>query len=248
MLPRVFKTGNGAPGDIVPVMDADGHHFARVLRVKEGEPVVVAMDNGPWLGHVYTVSTGDIEVRIEQPYRTAEPNCRVVLVQGVAKGDKMDTILQKSVETGVDSLIVFQAARSVVRLDGKVEGKLDRWRKVIREAAMQAQRDLIPSLHYAPNGLTLLDILRSQGIEQVIVLDEAEESTGLITALKRFGDAATKRAVLVGPEGGWGDDERTLFRSVSASFVTLGPRILRTETAGGVALAIALAHFGDMGG
>lgn len=249
MLPRIFLDGQGFAGEVLSIGDDDGHHFARVLRVEVQEPVVVAMDNGPWLGRICAVGNHSIDVILESTYRSAEPLSSITVVQGVAKGDKMDVIMQKCTEIGASGFTVYQAKRSVARLDGKVAGKLARWRKVVREAAMQGQRDVIPPIDFAADGPALVGLLQSHGINHAIVLDEVADSTSLQSALSNVGTPHTKRALLVGPEGGWSDEDRTCFKGFEVvSFVTLGPRILRTETAGATALAIALAHFGDMGG
>ncbi|WP_067622008.1 RsmE family RNA methyltransferase [Alicyclobacillus acidiphilus] len=249
MLPRVFVEGVGAPGQLVRVEGEDGHHYARVLRVQPGEEIVIAMDNGPWLAAIERVSGSSVDVRLHAAYPPSEPRAPLVLVQGIAKGDKMESILQKGTEIGAISFVVYQAARSVAKLDGKVEVKLDRWRKIIREAAMQSQRDRVPTLTYARSSAALRAHLGELGVEQTLILDEDERTCGILEALRGYGDERATRALLVGPEGGWSDEERTEFAAFpNASHITLGRRILRTETAGLVGLSVTLAHFGDMGG
>lgn len=252
MLPRVFLDVPGGVSRVVTLVGEDGHHFARVLRVKSGEPLVVVTQEGPWLGEISAVAKDTVDVCLKQPYARAEPQCEVVVVQGLAKGDKMETIVQKCTEVGAALFVLYQADRSVVKLAGKVEAKLARWQKVAQEAAMQAQRDKVPVIRYEPKLAQLCESLIAEGVEQLVVLDEAEDAIGLTTALSRVpmeGDRQVKRALFVGPEGGWSDAERDYFASCEkACLVTLGPRILRTETAGVVGLAVTLAHFGDMGG
>lgn len=249
MLPRVFITATGALGATCRVEGEDGHHYARVLRVKPGEQLVAAMRDGPWLAQITEVSANGVQLRLEAPYRSAEPTASVTLVQGVAKGDKMETVIQKCTEIGAASFIAYQAQRSVVRLQAKADSKLLRWHKVAREAAMQSQRDRVPEISYAQNLAELCRMLKQDDVEQILVLDEAEEATGLVSALARVNGATAKRALLIGPEGGWSDAERDVLRQLErTTLITLGPRILRTETAGAAALAVTLAHFGDMGG
>lgn len=249
MLPRAFVDGQGGKGHLVQVVGEDGHHYARVLRVRAGEEVVVAMTDGPWLGEIENVDGSAVGVRLREPYPSSEPVAPFVLVQGIAKGDKMESILQKCTEVGAVSFVVYQADRSVAKLDGKVDAKLDRWRKIIREAAMQSQRDRVPTLAYAQTTEDLKQQLNDLYVEHMLVLDEDEHALGIREALAQTGGAETKRALLVGPEGGWSDAERTRFASLgSVANVTLGRRILRTETAGLVGLSVTLAHFGDMGG
>lgn len=249
MLPRVFLDALGAQQELVSLQGEDSHHFARVLRVKPGEPLVAAMTNGPWLAEVRDVVDKNVTIQLIEPYPTSEPKAHLTLVQGVAKGDKMETIFQKSTEIGAGAFIAYQADRSVAKLTGKVESKLSRWQKVCREAAMQSQRDVVPTVSYSSNLAQTCDALRAKGIEHFLFLDEDEQMTGIVSALAKVGDGTTKRALFVGPEGGWTEEERALLQSYpETSIVTLGRRILRTQTAGATAIAITLAHFGDMGG
>ncbi|GMA56150.1 16S rRNA (uracil1498-N3)-methyltransferase [Alicyclobacillus sacchari] len=248
MLPRIFVEGQGETGMMLRIGGDDGRHFARVLRVRPGERLVVAMDDGPWLGEIAAVEQADVVVSLHGRHLASEPAAQFVLVQGMAKGDKMESILQKCTEIGAISFVVYQAERSVARIDGKVEAKLERWRKIIREAAMQAQRDCVPDLTYVKSLSDLARLLQGKGVTQTLLLDEMEQAQGLRSALQMVATDGA-RALLVGPEGGWADAERDAFmRLPGACAVTLGRRILRTETAGMAALAAALMHFGDMGG
>ncbi|GMA60013.1 RsmE family RNA methyltransferase [Alicyclobacillus fastidiosus] len=252
MLPRVFVDAPGGASRVVTLAGDDGHHFARVLRVQNGEPLVVVTPTGPWLGEISAVAKDAVDVFLKEPYPSAEPRCEVVVVQGLAKGDKMETIVQKCTEVGASLFVLYGADRSVVKLAGKVEAKLARWQKVAREAAMQSQRDKVPVIRYESKLALVCESLIAEGVEQLVVLDEAEDAVGLTTALSKVpveGDRRIKRALFVGPEGGWSEAERDYFASCEkACLVTLGRRILRTETAGVVGLAVTLAHFGDMGG
>ncbi|EJY57046.1 hypothetical protein URH17368_0231 [Alicyclobacillus hesperidum URH17-3-68] len=248
MLPRVFVEGIGEPGRTVAIGGEDGRHFARVLRVRPGERLVIALDDGPWLGEIVAVEQSAVAVCLRERYPISEPAAGFVVVQGMAKGDKMESILQKCTEIGAISFVVYQAERSVARIEGKVEVKLGRWRKIVREAAMQAQRDRIPDVAYAKTLPDLARLLESKGVTHSLVLDELERARGFRSALQEA-PGALVRAIVIGPEGGWADAERDALHSLpGACTVTLGPRILRTETAGMAALAAALMHFGDMGG
>lgn len=250
MLPRLFLDIDGREGARVWVGGEDGHHFSRVLRARPGEALVAAAANGPFWAEIADVRPGEICVHLRERAPSSEPSGAFVLVQGLAKGDKMDTILQKCTEIGAVGFVVFEAERSVAKLGGgaKVEHKLARWRKVVREAAMQAQRDVVPFVEWAGHFAEALHGLREYGVEDVLVLDEEERAKGLVSAI-RASQAKGPRAVVVGPEGGLGPEERLRARADSrCQLVTLGPRILRTETAGAAALAIALAETGDMGG
>ncbi|SIS66843.1 RsmE family RNA methyltransferase [Alicyclobacillus vulcanalis] len=250
MLPRLFVDEMASAGDAIWVGGEDGHHFSRVLRASLGEALVVCGPGGPFFAEVAEVRPGEICVRLRERAPSHEPKRSFVLVQGLAKGEKMDVIVQKSTEVGAAGIVVFEGERSVVRLSGeaKVAQKLARWRKIAREAAMQSQRDVVPFVAWAPALDAALAALEARGIRLALVLDEEEKATGFLSAI-RDGALDGGAAIVVGPEGGLSPAERALARGdARCRTVTLGPRILRTETAGLVALAIALAETGDMGG
>ncbi|WP_206885625.1 RsmE family RNA methyltransferase [Alicyclobacillus mali (ex Roth et al. 2021)] len=249
MLPRLFLDAQVDEGSRVWVSGEDGHHFSRVLRARPGEDLVVCAANGPFWAEIAEVRSGEVCVHLRERAPSNEPRQRFVLVQGLAKGEKMDVILQKCTEIGAWGFVVFEAERSVVKLSGpKVDQKLARWRKVVREAAMQAQRDVVPFVVFAPNFSTSLAVIAEHEVQRVLVLDEEERERGIRSAMRAQG-AGNRTAVVVGPEGGLASGERRLAKQdARCQTVTLGPRILRTETAGAVALAIALAESGDMGG
>ncbi|MDI9259337.1 RsmE family RNA methyltransferase [Alicyclobacillus sendaiensis] len=250
MLPRLFLDVRVEEGALVWVSGEDGHHFSRVLRARPGEALVVCAANGPFRAEVAAVRPGEICVHLRERAPSSEPRRRLILVQGLAKGDKMDAILQKCTEIGAWGFVVFEAERSVVKLSGaaKVEQKLARWRKVVREAAMQAQRDVVPFVAWAQSFSASLAALGAHEVDHVLVLDEEERDRGIRSAI-RGGPENARIAVVVGPEGGLARGERQMAKEDARCLtVTLGPRILRTETAGAVAIAIALAESGDMGG
>lgn len=250
MLPRVFIDAMGAPVADLVIRGEDGRHFAKSLRVKPGEQLVAAMINGPWLGDIVDVSGNDVRVRLNRPWPSSEPSAKVILVQSLAKGDKMESILQKCTEVGVSGFVAYEAERSVSRIGAKVDSKLMRWQKVIRESAMQSQRDAIPEIAYEDDLPRVCSALLASGVHHLLVLDETERATGIKTALRGLTDEGSPHvALFVGPEGGIGERERQQLQKFAlATTVTLGPRVLRTETAGAVAAAIILAEYNDMGG
>ncbi|MBX5436458.1 MAG: 16S rRNA (uracil(1498)-N(3))-methyltransferase [Alicyclobacillaceae bacterium] len=306
MMPRVFWPGPLQPGQSVTVGGDDGHHFARVLRVRPGEVVAVAASTGaagdaagrrlaadsavgdspfaggsPFSSGVYLAEVeavdpreGEVRIRVGQPLPSREATHRVYVVQGLAKGDKIELIVQKCTEVGVAGIVVTPAERSVARLPAdRASQRLERWRKVAREAAAQAQRDRVPEVWFLETG-QLAGWLEALGRRQVLLLDEAAAgwpavpsvregdayprgALGLRAALRRCpepGDGAASgeaaaTVLVVGPEGGWTDAERRLWQDqFGAVAVSLGPRILRTETAGVVAASAVLYEYGELGG
>lgn len=254
MMPRVFRTDALSVGQSVAITGEDGHHFARVLRVRPGEEVAVATPGGTYLATVEQVVSADAQVTIQivSQLSSHEPEQRVYLLQGLPKGDKLDLIIQKCTEVGVAGVFLLKTKRSVVQLDAKkASAKMSRWERVAKEAASQAQRDRVPSIRYLDSLSDVQSLFASIGKVRVLLLDEDEQVQGIRSALQVVHrDPGNPPIVIaVGPEGGWDDEERIWWHNVMGSqSVSLGPRILRTETAGVVAVSAALYEFGELGG
>ncbi len=253
-MPRVFLHTTIALGDVVTIAGDEGHHYSRVLRAQSSEPIAVVGDGVPYLGTVLTADsrTGELTVKIESRMEPHEPSIRVSVVQGLAKGDKIEEIIEKCTESGAYRFVIFPSLRSVVRLDDtKLENRLVRWRKVAREAAAQSQRDIVPEVTYTADKESLLRDLSESARSAVLFLDESENTLGIRQALEAIKNDGLVRsiALVIGPEGGFADEERDWFRTkIGALPITLGPRILRTENAGLMALSATLYEYGDMGG
>ncbi|WP_290586989.1 RsmE family RNA methyltransferase [Alicyclobacillus sp.] len=250
-MPRVFVDEPITPGARHTVGGEDGHHYARVLRVRRGEVLAVASGGRAYRCEVAAVDAraGRVDIVVGDPLPPAEPRRPVFLLQGLAKGDKIESVIQHNTEAGAAGFCVLAAARSVVRLDARrAEERCVRWRRVAREAAAQAQRDIVPEVGFAGQLDQAMAWLSARGVARVLLLDELESARGFRQALEEAsagegGGAAI--AVAVGPEGGWDDRERTRFLELGAVAVTLGPRILRTETAGLAAVSAILYHDGE---
>ena len=246
MMPRIFSQESLSIDHHFTITGSDAHHFARVLRVRPGEEVAVATPQGTYLAVVDSVHAAGpaVSVLVKSPLPSHESQQRVFLIQGLPKGDKLETILQKCTEVGVAGILVMQAKRSVVQLDEKkAASRLQRWERVAQEAASQSQRDTVPVLEYAPAAKDVKRLLEKMGSVQVLLLDEDEQRTGIKGALKTIKESnpANVIAVAVGPEGGWDDSERVWWQNeIGAICVSIGPRILRTETAGVVAATAVL--------
>lgn len=251
-MPRVFVDDPLATGAAYCLRGADGHHYARVLRVQPGEALAVAGSAGPFLGEVVAVDPrqGEVFLHIKEPLPRHEPQHAVWLVQGLAKGDKIEAVIQHGTELGAAGFLVYAAARSVVRLDARrAAEKCARWQRIAREAAGQAQRDRVPVVAWAPDWAALQVWLDQIGNRRVAWLDEEEQTFSLRQCLSRWDEAAlpAPTVLAVGPEGGWSDAERDAWRALGACGVTLGPRTLRTETAGWAALSAVFFHYGELG-
>lgn len=260
MMPRVFVDATLRSGQSVTVAGDDGHHFARVLRAKIGEPMVVAGQGHAFLGEIAHVDAqaGQVTLTLGESLPPHEPTTRILLLQALAKGDKVEEILQKCTEAGVTDFVVMATDRSVVQLDDrKATARLMRWQRLVREAAAQSQRDRVPTVAYTRSQAETEERVRWFQADCVLLLDELETQRGIQIFLqaKLRSDVAgpdwapRSIAVAVGPEGGWTDAERAWMASaLEATSITLGPRIFRTETAGLAAVCAILSQAGDMGG
>lgn len=228
---------------VMTISGMDAHHIVDVLRMQPGERVQVAADDGiRFVAEITETGRNTVTVQsVEILHESHEPSVRIALLQGLAKGEKMDWIVQKAVEVGVTDLYPVAMAHSVVRLEsGRAEKKIERWQKIAESAAKQSKRDVVPRVHPV---LPLGQALDDAACDLNILAYESEDKTGL-KAVLRAHSGARSVAALIGPEGGIATEEAELARAHGAVAASLGPRILRTETAGLVA-AVAILYETD---
>ncbi|MBJ6802051.1 16S rRNA (uracil(1498)-N(3))-methyltransferase [Geomonas propionica] len=245
---RSFFLGDNAVGDGEATVTGELYrHMARVLRLKEGVEVeLVDGDGRRHSGVIAEVGAKSLTVRIDATTAAPEPEpgLRITLYQGLPKGDKLDLILQKCTELGIAEVVTFDAARSVVKLRGeKTAGKQARFEKIVQEAARQCGRSSAPRVAI---GGSLKEVLRDAPQTVKLLLWEGEEKTTLRECLERY-QAPESVAVVVGPEGGLTTEEVATALACGFTPVTLGKRILRTETAGLALVSILQFHWGDLG-
>ncbi|WP_213600646.1 16S rRNA (uracil(1498)-N(3))-methyltransferase [Pseudoxanthomonas japonensis] len=218
------------------------NHLARVLRLREGDACVLF--NGD--GHDYDARLTAISKRgvvadiVGARAIDNESPLRVILLQGIARGEKMDLILQKATELGVAAIIPVMAERTEVKLDAeRTEKRVAHWRSVIASACEQSGRARLPSLS-AP--ASLADAARDVGTGATkLTLDPTGD-----VALATVEIASGAVVVAIGPEGGWSPRDRDTLSAAGFTGLRLGPRILRTETAGLAAIAALQSRFGDL--
>lgn len=223
--------------------EAASAHLVRVLRQEPGD--ACTLFNGD--GNDYQariISIGKRETRLlvgsSAPVDRESP-LRVVLLQGIARGEKMDLILQKATELGVHEVRPLFSDRSEVKLDGpRAEKRLAHWRSVVVSACEQSGRAAVPPV-LAPAALdAVLDGLPEVGLRLIL------DPEGSVTFASLAADARQPLVLAVGPEGGWSDRDREQLVRAGFQGLRLGPRILRTETAGLAAIAALQARFGDL--
>lgn len=232
-------------GDRVAFEAAAAHHLGRVLRASVGD-VVQAVDSG---GALLSVRLTTIAARraegliVSRAALATESPLDLTLAQGIPKGDKMDGIVRMATELGVTRLVPLLTARTVVRLEpARRNSRLDRWRRIAKEAAQQSGRAAVPEITL-PRELT--GWAREAGTAGLLVCLWEEAREGLDGCLPA--GPCPRATVLVGPEGGLAPDEVRELADGGALVASLGPRLLRTETAGAVAVALLQARYGDLG-
>lgn len=224
-----------------------GRHLVTVLRLGPGDSVLLADGSGrEAVAHIAAVSKEGVSLDIEppRPAAAAEAPLAITLLQGLPKGDKLDLVLQKATELGVARIVPFLAERSVSRVAGeKRDRRLQRWERIAMEAARQSGRRTIPVIGYAEN---LADALRRETGDLRLLLWEEEQELGLRAVLGQSEKPASV-AVIIGPEGGLTPAEAATATAAGFVPLTLGSRILRTETAGLAIVAILQYLWGDLG-
>ena len=225
----------------------DAHHISHVLRMKVGEEIqIVSLDQVTAVMRITGFGEGKVALElVEQLERDHEPTVDVTLIQGLPKQDKLEWVIQKAIELGVTTIRPALMEHSVVRLDAvKAQKKQERWQKIAEAAAKQSKRDLIPQVALPEK---LETILRNCTAELKIIAYEVEEGHGIRALLQQHKDVHSI-AFLIGPEGGISKAEYTLARELGWHSVSLGPRIMRTETAALAALTAIMYETGNLGG
>lgn len=241
---QFFADPSWIQGNNIYIEGADVNHMKNVLRMKPGEDVRVS-DGG---GKTYLCCVSAYEEKravldiLKALDSDTELPSRIVLFQGLPKGDKMEWIIQKAVELGAYSVVPFAAKRSVVKLDEKKAVKKQlRWQMIAKGAAEQSGRSIIPEMK---NVLTFADALDvSKELDVLLIPYELEEDmkeTARIIDAIRPGQSV---GIFIGPEGGFEEEEVELAKSAGAYPVSLGKRILRTETAGLTVLSVLMYKF-----
>ncbi|MEO7067871.1 MAG: 16S rRNA (uracil(1498)-N(3))-methyltransferase [Rhodanobacter sp.] len=240
---RIHLAGTLVSGSELSLPEQASEHVARVLRLTPGDSVTLFNGDGrDYAATIVAVDKRDVVVRVlSQQVSHSESPLALTLAQAVVRSDKMDLIVQKATELGVRRIVPLLTERSEVKLDGsRAEKRLARWRSIAASACEQCGRARLPEIAETIALPAWLTTLNDDGALRLALLPSATTSTHEL----RF--ATTGGILVVGPEGGLG--ERDIQALTVASFVglRLGPRILRTETAGLAALAALQAVHGDM--
>ncbi|MFC5604040.1 16S rRNA (uracil(1498)-N(3))-methyltransferase [Sporosarcina koreensis] len=212
----------------------DGKHIAKVMRMEAGDRIIAVNNGEAFICEIANILTDGVAVtKMDGPLRSNEMPISVTIACGLPKGDKLDLIVQKGTELGMSKIIPFEAERSIVKWDAKKgDKKVERLNKIAKEAAEQCHRTIIPAVS-AP--MSFKQLLQESRNHDVCFFADEEDAKG--TDPNRIADRLKnvyhKQTVLVvfGPEGGLSRKEAEEMRAAGFKSVSLGPRILRTETA-----------------
>ena len=229
---------------IVRIVGTDLNHMKNVLRMKPGEEVLISDGTGKDYNcqvKEYGAEEGILVILSENADSRELPS-RIWLFQGLPKSDKMELIIQKSVELGANSIIPVNMKRCVVKLEGKDEiKKNERWQKIAESAAKQCGRGFIPEVKHLINVKEICNWINEYDV--IIVAYENEKENTLKAELKKLKATDLKIGIVIGPEGGFEESDIKLLKESGAKIVTLGDRILRTETVALNVLSIIMYEF-----
>ena len=241
-IPRLFVDLDLSDGDTVDLDDRATHHVSRVLRLRSGDPVRLFNGrNGEYEAYLNQISRDGASAVVGRGSAISrESGISITLCQGIARGNRMDLVLQKSIELGVNKIIPVWTDRSTLRLDGKrLERRMQHWRGIIINACEQCGRNRIPEISY-PVGL-------QEWLHTCIPADTKlvlDPDAGL--SLSEINTPERNIILLTGPEGGLSDGEKTRLAQAGFSSIRLGKRILRTETASITAISCIQFLWGDL--
>ena len=236
-MPKFFVKENQVHNEKIHIIGEDVNHIKNVLRMKIGDTFNVCNEDSSenYLAEIEIFNKEEIVCNIvEKLENVAESNVKVYIYQGLPKSDKMELIIQKSVELGVNAITPIEMKNCVVKLDGKDKiKKIERWQKISEVAAKQCGRDIIPKICPVKNINEICNEFKEYNL--VLLCYENEKDTYLKQVLQelkntKIEDNIFKIAVIIGPEGGIDISEVEKIKQNGAKVVSLGSRILRTET------------------
>lgn len=246
---KFFVEKNQINDNIVGIVGEDVNHIKNVLRLGIDQEIDVCdlESSINYLCKIIELNNKFIKCEIiERLESESEPKTYLHIFQGLPKAEKMETIIQKTTEIGVSEITPVSMNRCVVKLDDKgIDKKVSRWQKIAEVAAKQSKRDKIPLINYPINIKNIYEKIVDYDI--VLVAYESEENYNIKSALEEISvKAPLKIAVIVGPEGGIEEKEIELLKSFNAKIITLGKRILRTETAPIVLSSVVMYELNEM--
>lgn len=232
---KFYVPSNQITENKIKILNEDINHIKNVLRLNKGDKIEICDKDSSinYICEILEVSKEYVDCKILEIAKSeAEGNVELTVFQGLPKADKMELIIQKCTELGAFKFVPVEFSRSVVKLNSKDSfKKVDRWQKIAETAAKQSKRDLIPVVEQLINVKELCNQIKDYDL--VLLAFENEENNNLKNELLKIKETKEKIkiAIIIGPEGGIEEKEVSLLSDSGAKVVTLGKRILRTETA-----------------
>lgn len=238
-----FVTPDQVKGDLILIEGSDVNHMKNVLRMRQGEEVTISDGNNrQYLCEIKEYENEQAVLQIvEETSTNTELPSRIYLFQGLPKQDKMELIVQKCVELGVYNIIPVATKRCVVKLDDKkARKKTERWQQIAESAAKQAGRGVIPEVQDVMNFKSALECAKK--LDVVLIPYELAEGMQVTKQVISNIKPGQSVGIFIGPEGGFEREEVEMAIETGAKAITLGKRILRTETAGLTTLSVLMFH------
>lgn len=225
-------------------MGQDALHIRNALRMKIHEEIEVVDPQKQMICRIEKIEKDSIRASVIKEFKIiGESPIKISLFQGIPKGDKIDFIIQKSTEMGVYEITCFESSRTVVKINTqREEKKLLRWRTIAREASMQSKRGIIPQIHKTISFKELVGM--AQKSPTLVAYENA--STHDLKASLQLHQNVEAMNIVIGPEGGFSSEEIEQLEKAGAEIIGLGPRVLRTETAGLALVAMIQYELGDI--
>ena len=252
-MPKFFVNDNQIKDNKVIIIGEDVNHIKNVLRLGIDDSFQICnKDKGEnYICRISEIENEKISCEILNKIESnAESNIHINIFQGIPKSDKMDLIIQKCTELGVSKFTPVEMKRCVAKIDDKSKGKkITRWEKIAEVAAKQSGRDIIPKINDIINIKNVCNYIEEYDI--VLLAYEKEKVNTLkneLLNLKNEAKEGLKIGIIIGPEGGFDEEEVEMLNESGARVVTLGKRILRTETVSFVLASIIMYELGDLGG
>ena len=240
---RFYADESGIADGFVRLNAEDAHHAQRVLRMKVGETAQIFCDQRRYAAEIADMEEG-VTLRILEELPSTEAALRITLYQGLPKADKMELITQKAVELGADRVVPVAMSRCVVQLNAKDGAKKqERWQKIAREACKQSGRCMMMPVD-AP--ISFKELLRRLPGHAAAIVPWEDAQGYSLRSFHQEHPNVRDVAIVIGPEGGISPEEIDQMKEAGCRSVTLGPRILRTETAGLSAMSALFCLYGDM--
>lgn len=229
---RLFVESANIADGFANIASSDVNYLKNVLRLKAGDQLIICTgESKSFVGNIYKIEPFSITARIEKELEeNNEPKTRITLAQSLPKGHKFDSIIQKSVELGVFEIIPVLTERSIPKIDQNKNFKIPRWQIIAKEAAKQCQRSFIPKIQPIVDFITAVNLIKD--FDYGLIFWELEREQTLKSFLSKLSRKTSNRIIiLTGPEGGFSQNEVAAAKNAGFISLSLGKRILRSETA-----------------